>query len=192
MRKRERAQVIVIVAILLMVLLLLLAVVIDGATMMLEKQRLERAAGSAGKAGLIPAADHMVTQVVAARTAAATLVGTPSGHTATPGPTPTGTPDTGDFYGWLDDDDRKTLVAPPMRTMVATHSVAYADRNGIGPSNLDVLQLEVDYPYQYQAGDHALKIRIFIRRKVDILFGSLWGMDKGEISGESQQSLPQR
>ncbi len=192
MKKREDAQVIVIAAILLMLLLLILAVVIDGARMMMERQTLERIADGSGKAGLIPVADHMVTQVVAAQTTAAARMGTPTGHTRTPGPTATETPDQSDFYGWLDDDHRKTLVAPPMRTLVTTHSLAYADQNGVGLSHPDILHFEVDYPYQYHAEDNGIKIHVRIRRKVQIIFGSLLGMDEGEISGESKQSLPQR
>lgn len=192
MRKQEKAQVIVIAGILLMVLLLILAVLLDGSRLMIEKQTLERAADSSGKAGLIPVADRMVTQVVAAQTAAANRIGTPTGPTWTPGPTATGTPDQSDFYGWLDDHHRMTLVAPPMRTVVAGQALAYADQNGAGLSNPDILQVEVNYPYQYHASDRVIKIHLLIRRKVRIVFGSLLGIDEGEISGETKQSLPQR
>jgi len=192
MRHREKAQVIVIAAILLMVLLLILAVVLDGAKIMMEKQILERAADSSGKAGLIPVSDQLVTQVVAAQTETAARVGTPTGLTRTPGPTATQTPDQVNFYGWVNDDHRATIVAPPMRTMVATHSLAFADQNGVGLSNPDILHVEVSYPYQYDPDDQDLKIHIYIRRKVQIVFGSLLGINEGVISGESTQSLPQR
>lgn len=192
MRKQEKAQVIVIAGILLMVLLLILAVILDGSRLMIEKQTLERAADSSGKAGLIPVADRMVTQVVAAQTAAATQIGMPAGPTWTPGPTSTETPAPSDFYGWLDDHHRNTLVAPPMRTAVASHALAHAEQNGVGLSNPDILQVEVNYPYQYHAGDRVIRIHLLIRRKVRIVFGSLLGMDEGEISGETKQSLPQR
>lgn len=120
-KNSEKAQVVIIVAVLLMVILLMLALIIDGARLMVEQQELKRAADAAGKAGLIVVGDRMVTQVVSAQTAAAnlTLTATPAG--STPGPTLTPTPAPDDFYSWLNDDHRETLVAPPMQTLVATH-----------------------------------------------------------------------
>ena len=122
----------VIVAVLLIVILLFLAVIVDGARIMVEQRELSRAADAAGKAGLILVGDRMVTQVVDAQTVAAeiTLTSTPMG--ATPGPTLTPTPGSDDFFEWLTDDHRMTLVAPPMQTLVATHVLGSLEENGLG------------------------------------------------------------
>jgi len=182
----------IIVAVLLMVVLLLLAVLVDGARLLQERQELIRVADAAGKAGLIPVGDHMVTQVVNAQTAAATQSGSTPAGTNTPGPTPTPTPDLDDFFGWLNADHRKTLVAPPMRTVVATQVRGYAERNDRGPSHPEIQDFQVDYPHQYQASDPEIQVQVRIHRKVAIIFASLLGLDEGVITGESKQGIPQR
>ena len=192
MRSNEQGQVVIIVAVVLMVTLFFLAVIIDGARLMVERQELKRAADAAAKAGLVVVGDRMVTQVIQAQTAQASVTVTPNPVGSTPGVTPTATSSSGKFYDWLDDDHRATLVAPPMQTVVATQSVGYAEMNGLGPSNPLVLEFDVAFPYQYDPGGQHLKIHVQIRRKVTVMFASLLGIEEGVLSGESKQSIPQR
>lgn len=192
MKFDESAQVIVIVAVLLIVVLLLLAVVIEGAVLILERRELTLGADASGKAGLIPVGDHMLTQVVSAQTAAAKFTASPAPLTITPGPSLTETPSPDDLYAWLDEYHLKTLVAPPMRTTVATQSLGYAERNGIGPSNPDVLEFTVVYPYHFHAGRKGLTIYIRIRKEVTMGFASFLGVNEGVLSGETKQSIPHR
>lgn len=192
MKKSEKSQIVIIVAVLLMVILLFLALIIDGARLMVEHQELKRAAEAAGKAGLIVVGDRMVTQVVSAQTAAAslTLTATPAG--STPGPTLTPIPAPDDFYSWLTEEHRATLVAPSMRTLVATYVLGSAEKNGFGLSNPAVTEFEVDYPHQYHPGDQHLQIYIRIKRVVAVIFGSILNLDEGVLSGDTKQSIPQR
>lgn len=188
----ERAQVVIIVAVLLMVVLLLFAVIIDGSRLMWERQRLNRAADAAGKAGLVVVGDHMVTQVVGAQTVVASLTPSPTNIGGTPNPTPTTMPAGDDFYAWLDDEHRATLVAPAMRTVVARYAIGYAEDNELGPSHPQVTSFEVIYPYQYHPADKHLSLLVRITRKVSVVFGSLFGMSEGVLTGNAKQSIPQR
>jgi len=190
MNKKEEGQVIIIVAVLLVVVMLFLAVIIDGARLMVENQELDRAADAAGKAGLIIVGDRMVTQVVAAQTAAAnvTLTATPIG--STPGPTLTPTPAADDFFSWIDEDHSKTLVAPPMQTLVATHVLGNARENGFGLNNPMVTGLEISYPDGYHPGDQSIQISVRIDRLVVVMFGNLLNLNEGALSGKTKQSIP--
>jgi hypothetical protein len=189
---KESGQVLIIVAVLLVVVLIILAVVIDGARLLVEQQEIDRAADAAAKSGLIVVGDQMVTQVVQAQTAAAsiTLTATPLG--STPGPTLTPTPEADDFFAWMDDDHRKTLVAPPMQTLVATHVLGSAEENGLGPSNPVVTGMEITYPDNYHPGDKNIQVDVKIHRVVAILFGNLLNLSEGALSGQSKQTIPQR
>lgn len=192
MRIKEKGQVIIILALLLVVVLTILAVIIDGARLMMEQQEIKRVADAAGKAGLIIVGDHMITQVVAAQTAAAsiTLTATPIG--STPGPTLTPTPAVDVFFSWINDDHRKTLVAPLMQTLVATHVLGSAEENDQGLSNPVITEIEITYPYQYLVGDQNIQIKVRIDRVVAILFGSLFNLDEGVLSGNTKQNIRQR
>ena len=192
MRIKEKGQVIIILALLLVVVLTILAVIIDGARLMMEQQEIKRVADAAGKAGLIIVGDHMITQVVAAQTAAAsiTLTATPLG--STPGPTLTPTPAVDDFFSWINDDHRETLVAPFMQTLVATHVLGSAEENDQGLSNPVITEIEITYPYQYFVGDQNIQIKVRIDRVVAILFGSLFNLYEGVLSGNTKQNIRQR
>ena len=170
--------------------MLFLAVIIDGARLMVEYQELNRAADAAGKTGLIVIGDQMVTQVVSAQTTAAqiTLTATPTG--STPGPTLTPTPQLDDFFSWIDEDHRKTLVAPPMQTLVATHVLGSAEENGFGLSNPAVTGLEISYPDGYQPGHESIQISVRIDRLVVVMFGNLLNLNEGALSGKTKQSIP--
>ncbi len=192
MRKAEKGQVIVIVAVLLVVVLTILAVIIDGARLMVEQQEINRAAAAAGKAGLIILGDRMVTQVIAAQTEAAsiTLTATPIG--STPGPTLTPTPAADDFFSWISDNHRKTLVAPPMQTLVTTQVMGSAEENDHGLSNPVITGLEITYPDHYLEGDKNIQIVVRIDRVVAIIFGSLFNLEEGVLSGNTKQNIPER
>jgi len=191
-KKNEQGQVIIIVAVLLVVVLTILAVIIDGARLLVEQQEINRAADAAGKAGLIVVGDQMVTQVVAAQTAAAsiTLTATPIG--STPGPTLTPTPAADDFFSWINNDHRLTLVAPPMQTLVATHVMGSAEENDHGLSNPVITGLEINYPDHYLIGDQNIQIDVRINRVVAIMFGALFNLEEGALSGNTKQNIPQR
>jgi hypothetical protein len=192
MIRNEQAQIVIIVAVLLMVTLIFLAVVIDGARLMIERQELKRAADAAGKAGLIVVGDRMVTQVVQAQTATTKATVTPTSEGSTPGPTLTPTDPGDEFFSWLDDDHKQTLVAPPMQTLVTTYAIAYAEENELGPSHPAVIVIGVDYPYHYHPDDHHLQIYVRIRRKVSVMFGFMLGIPEGELSGDAKQSIPHK
>ncbi|MCK5795307.1 MAG: hypothetical protein KAH12_11410 [Anaerolineales bacterium] len=190
MRKNEKGQVIIIVAVLLVVVLIVLALIIDGSRIMVEMQELNRAADAAGKAGLIIVGDHMVTQVVAAQTSAASITLTPTLIGSAPGPTLTPTPAADDFFSWINEDHKKTLVAPPMQTLVATHVLGSAEENGFGLSNPAVTGLEISYPDGYHPGDQSVQISVGIDRIVVVMFGNLLNLNEGVLSGKTKQSIP--
>ena len=189
---REDGQVVIIVAVALVVILLILAVIIDGARLMVERQELNRAADAAGKAGLIVVGDRMVTQVVAAQTAASSVTIIPTVPGGTPGPTLTPTPASDDFYSWLTDEDRQTLVAPPMQTLVATQVLGSAGENDHGLDNPAVTGLEITYPDGYDPGAPDIQIQVKIDRTVAVIFGRILNFNEGVLSGLSRQKIPQR
>ncbi len=192
MKNSEKGQVIIIVAVLLIVVLTFLAVIIDGGRLMVEQGEINRAADAAGKAGLIVVGDQMVTQVVGAQTAAAsvTLTATPVGNSL--GPTLTPTPPADDFFSWINDDHRKTLIAPPMQTLVATYVLGSAEENDHGLSNPAVTRFEITYPDNYHPGDQNIQIRVRISRVVAIMFGRLFNIEEGVLTGNTIQTIPQR
>ncbi len=192
MKISEKGQVIIIVAVLLVVVLLFLAVIIDGARLMVEFQELNRAVDAAGKAGLIVVGDCMVTQVVYAQTAAASITLTTTSAGSTPGPTLTETPEADDFYSWLTEDHRSTLVAPPMQTKVATYVLGSVEENGFGLNNPSIIGLDITYPDQYDRDMKHLQLFIRINRRVVVIFGRLLNLNEGVLSGSTRQTIPQR
>jgi len=192
MRKTQGGQVIVIVAVLLLLVLFLLALLIDGSKLIMERQQMKRAADAAGKAGMMVAADRMVTQVAAAQTESASRSpsSTPDSPSASAGESLLPSPD--DFYPWLKDDHRATLVSPPLQTMVVSQVYEHLERvnsDYLDPGNCN---LQVEYPYQYHPEAQQLQLSVQMRRKVSLIFGGLLGSNKGMIHVESRQSLPQR
>lgn len=190
--KTERGQVILIVAVLLVVLLFLLAVLIDSARLFVEQQEINRALDAAGKAGLIVVGDRMVTQVVSAQTAAASITPSVTLSGGTPGPTPTQTPGADEFYDWLSDDDRQTLVAPPFQTLVATQVLGSLNENGFGKDNPNIINIGISYPESYHLDDQTLEILLTLDRRVVIIFGKILNLNQGVLSGSSKQTIPQR
>ena len=190
--KTERGQIIIIEGVLLVVLLLFLAVLIDGARLLVEQQEINRSLDAAGKAGLIVVGDQMLTQVVSAQTAAASITPTATLSGNTPGPTPTATPPADDLYAWLTNDHRQTLVAPPLQTLVATHVLGSLVENGLGYNNPNVIDIAVSYPDSYHPGDQKLQILVDLDRRVVIIFGKILNLNEGVLSGRTKQTIPQR
>lgn len=197
--RRFRGQILMVVAILLLVVLFFLAVIIDGARLMVEQHELDRAADAAARAGLGVVGDRMVTQVIQAQTMAAIHLCTPLPGESTPTPegfipppTCTPTPHPDDFYAWLNDRHRSTLISDGMQTAVASQVYAFAEYNQLGSSNPVVEEIEVIYPYVYHPGDRDLNIYVQIRRQVTVIFMRLLGIEESELYGETQQHIPQR
>jgi hypothetical protein len=190
--KSESGQVIVIVAVLLVVVLLLVAVLIDGARLFVEQQEINRALDAAGKAGLIVVGDRMVTQVIAAQTAAASITPSPTPLGASPGPTGTATPAANDLSAWLTDEHRQTLVAPPLQTTIAAQVLDSLEENDLGLSNPQVIEVRVSYPLNYHPDDPTLELLLDLDRRVVIIFGRILNLNEGVLSGSSKQTIPQR
>lgn len=169
----------VVVALLLMVVLLLLAVAVDGGRLMVERTRVRRAAQAAADAGIAVVAEQMVTQAAARQTQAALL------PTCAPAGLCTPTPPLNDVPGWLTDDDRATLVAPPMQTQVAAEAEDYAQRN-------EFPQAEVTYPESYDPGAPAVRILVTLRRHATILLAGLLGEEWVDLAGQGLSQVPQR
>lgn len=194
MSLEHKGQILIVVAILLLVVLFFLAMIIDGARLMVEKHELDRVADAAARAGIGVVGDQMVTQVVQAQALAAIQRCTPipDDIEEPPEPTCTPTPHPSDFYAWLNNNHRATLVSAGMQTVVAQEVLSLADINGLGLSNPAVFEIEVIYPHEYNQEDRDVNIYVRIRRKVTVLFAGLLGIDQGELSGDTQQSIPQR
>jgi len=176
---KPRGQMLIVIAILLMVVLMLLAVAVDGGRLMIERTRLRRSAQAAADAGIAVVAEQMVTQAAARQTQAALL------PTCAPALPCTPTPAVNDVPGWLTDDDRATLVAPPMQTQVAAEARQYAQRN-------DIPSAEVTYPQAYDPGAPVVRILVTLRRRATILLAGLLGEEWVDLDGQGLSQVPQR
>jgi len=176
---RPRGQTLIIVAILLMVVLMILAVAVDGGRLLMERARLKRSAQAAADAGIGLVAERMVTQAAARQTQAAL-----SPTCAPIGPC-TPTPPLNDVPGWLNDDDRATLAAPPMQTQVAAEARDYAQRNGFP-------EAEVAYPEAYDPGGPVVRVLVILRRRATILLAGLLGEEWIDLDGQALSQVPQR
>jgi uncharacterized membrane protein len=177
---KPRGQMLIVVAILLVVVLMLLAVGVDGGRLMIERTRLRRSAQAAADAGIAVVAEQMVTQAAARQTQSALLPACAPAFPCTP------TPAVKDVPGWLTDDDRATLVAPPMQTQVAAEARQYAQLN-------DIASPEVTYPQAYDPGAPAVRILVTLRRRATILLaGLLGGGEWVDLDGQGLSQIPQR
>ena len=176
---KTRGQMLVVIALLLMVLLMLLAVAVDGGRLLIERARLRRSAQSAADAGIGLVAEQMVTQAAARQTQAALL------PTCAPAGPCTPTPPLNDVPGWLTEDDRATLVAPPMQTQVAAEARDYAQRN-------EFPQAEVSYPEGYDPGAPVVRILVTLRRRATILLAGLLGEEWVDLAEQGLSQVPQR
>lgn len=176
---KPRGQMLIVVAILLMVVLMLLAVAVDGGRLMIERTRLHRSAQAAADAGIGLVAEAMVTQAVARQTQAAAL------PTCAPAGPCTPTPALNDVPGWLTDDDRAALVAPPMQTQVAAEAGHYAQHNGFD-------QAEVTYPQAHDPGAPVVRLLVTLRRRATILLAGLLGEEWVNLAEQGLSQIPQR
>ena len=176
---KTRGQMLVVIALLLMVVLMLLAVAVDGGRLMVERTRLRRSAQAAADAGIGVVADQMVAQAAARQTQAALL------PTCAPVGPCTPTPALKDVPGWLTDEDRATLVAPPMQTQVAAEARQYAQRN-------EFPEAEVSYPESYSPAAPVVRIMVTLRRRATILLAGLLGEDWVDLTEQGLSQVPQR
>lgn len=176
---KPRGQMLIVVAILLMVVLIILAVAVDGGRLLAERARLRRAAQAAADAGIGLVAEAMVTQAAARQTQAAAL------PTCAPAGPCTPTPALNDVPGWLTDEDRAALVAPPMQTQVAAEAVQYAQYNGFP-------QAEVSYPQTYDPAAPVVRIQVTLRRRATILLAGLLREEWVDLIAPGLSQVPQR
>jgi hypothetical protein len=190
---RTAGQVVVVVGVLLMIALLLLAVAVDIGRLFVERGRLGRAAQAAADAGIGVVAERMVTLAVPRQTeAAARPACVPDAGYGTPSASCTATPLPRVAEHWLTDDDRATLVAPPIRTQAADEARSYADRNRAGRTAPGILDLEVGYPHAYRPEDAGLRMRVSILARLSILFARLLGANQLQIEAEAWSEIRQR
>lgn len=192
MMKTDQGQVIIIVGFLLVVTLFFLSVLIDGARLFIEKQEINRALDAAGKAGLLVIGDRMVTQVIYAQKAAPAITPNPASSGGIIGPTPTETPAVDDFYAWLSEEDRQTLVAPPLQTIVVSHALESLKKNALGPDNPVLINVSIIYPYQYNPDDQTLIILMKLDYRTAVIFGKILNFNQGVITVSSKQTIPLR
>jgi uncharacterized membrane protein len=174
-----RGQMLIVIALLLMALLLLLAVAVDGGRLVVERTRLRRAAQAAADAGVGVVADQMVTQAAERQTQAALL------PTCAPAGPCTPTPPLSDVSGWLTDDDRATLVAPPIQTQVAAEAQQYVLRN-------EFADAEVSYPASYSVDAPVVRVLVTLERRATILLAGLLGEEWVNLTERGLSQVPQR
>jgi hypothetical protein len=87
--------------------------------------------------------------------------------------------------GWLTDEDRAALVAPPMQTQAAAEAIQYAQYNGF-------LQAEVSYPQAYDSGAPVVRIKVTLRRRATILLAGLLGQEWVDLVEPGLSQVPQR
>jgi hypothetical protein len=181
----QRAQIVVILAVLLVVFLLIFAFLLDGSRLMIQKQKIFRAADSAGKAGLLIVADKMVTQIASASQQTPASSGTPP-------ITGTGTPEPNSQLTLLSEDCRRTLVADPMRTEVAGQVLEVIESNEMDRFSTGDDSLEILFPADDRLDGEYLEIIVRVKKNVDLLFSQVWEIDRGVINVESRQRIPWR
>ncbi len=187
-----RGQILIVIAILLMVGLTLLAVAVDAGRLMIERTRLERSAQSAADAGLGWVAEQMVTLVVPRLTAAAGQPPcAPDAGYGTPSASCTATPEPAAIARWLTDEDRATLVSPPIRTSAVSEALGYATRNGVGLESPPAA-VQIDYPHDYAPAGSKLRLLVRVQRRASILLAGLLGREFVDLVGEGQSELPLR
>ncbi len=189
----RRGQVIVVVAILLMIVLLLLALAVDVGRLFVERSRMERAAQAAADAGIAVVAEQIVTLAVPRQTeAAARPACVPDAGYGTPGASCTATPLPSRAEHWLTENDRATLVAPPLQTEASAEALAYAAINRADPGEAGVLGVDVEYPYAYRPQDAGLQILVSIHARLSMLLAGLLGVDEVPFDVESLSQIRQR
>ena len=175
---KARAQILVIAAILLSIGMLILAVAVDGGRLFLEQVRLDRAAQAAADAGIGIAAEQVVVLAAARQTEAAQAPACPA-CTPTPPPSPA--------EAWLTDSDRDALTSSAMHIDVEREAMLYAERNGLARE-----ATSVEYPFDYQPQDSAVRVRFETSRRVEILLAGLLNPDWAQLDAAAISQIPQR
>ncbi len=190
---KQEGQIIVIVAFLIMVGLFLLALLVDGGRLYLLRGRSQRSAQAAADAGMGLVAEKMVTLAVPRQTQAASLSACiPDGDFGDTGATCTATPEPGEISHWLTNEDRLALIEPAMQSTVESLALDYAKRNDFSSSDPSVLELQAEYPYQYQPEAEDVRLRVLIRQRAVVLLAGLLGPDFVDLPAEAVSELPQR
>ena len=158
-----RGQMIIIVAVIIMVMTLMLAVMVDGGRVYLEKSKAERAVQAGADGGIGIVSEAIVTLAAAQQ---ATANAAPCG-VCTP------TPDPQKADQWLSDDDRATLISPPVQTQVAIAAVNYASQNGVGTSDPSIHSFRIDFPHTYHPDRATLQIRVSAVKQTSLLLVGL-------------------
>ncbi len=186
----KRGQILIIIAFLIPVLLLFLAVAVDAGRLFIERGRMKRAAQGAADAGISVIAEQMVTQVVARQTIQA----------STPSPTPpslmTATPALGDLQAWLTDEDRATLVSPPIQTAAGAEARLFASANGFNIADPQTLAVEFQFPQDgfdpADEGIKTLRFRVSIERREVVLLAGLLNQSFVHLEVDGLSEIPQR
>jgi len=190
---RRRGQVIVVVAILLMIVLLLLALPVDVGRLFVQRSRMERAAQAAADAGVAVVAEQIVTLAVPRQTeAAARPPCVPDAGYGTPGASCTATPLPRRAEHWLTDDDRATLIAPPVQTEASGEALTFAAINRADPGEAGVLAVDIEYPHAYRPQDAALQMLVSIDARLSMLLAGLLGVDQVPFDVEALSEVRQR
>ena len=187
---RKRGQILIIIAFLIPALLLFLAVAVDAGRLFIERSRMKRAAQGAADAGISIIAEQMVTQVVARQTIEA----------STPSPMPpaliTATPALGDLQAWLTNEDRATLVSPPVQTTAGVEARFYASANGFNIADSQTIAVEYKFPQDgFDPEDDdikTLRFSVFIKRREVILLAGLLDVSFVHLDVEGVSEFPQR
>ena len=187
---RKSGQVLIFFAILLPVLLILLALAVDAGRLYIERDRMKRSAQSAADAGISLVAEQMVTQVVLHQTETAMSFPVPPETSETP------TPRGDHITTWLTDEDRSTLVAPPIQTASAQQALEYARLNGFDLIHPDVRCIEIRYPQigylPEDPSQQELQFQVTFCRETTVLLAGLLGERFVDLRVHAISVIPQR
>lgn len=187
---RKTGQILILFAILLPVLLILLALAVDAGRLYIERDRMKRAAQSAADAGISVVAEQMVTQVVLHQTETAMSLSGFTVATETPAPKPK------TIAAWISNEDRSTLVAPPIQTASAQEALEYARLNGFNRINPDIHCIEITYPQigylPEDTSQQDLRFEVSICRQTTVLMAGLLGEQFVDLRVHSISVISQR
>jgi hypothetical protein len=186
--KERKGQVLMIVAVLFVVVLLIMSVLINSGLLLLDKQELNRVSAAGGRSGLVYVGNLMVTQAGEAYRATAQAPGTKTyGFPVTPS-----APQDAD-RAWkvehLSEQERATLISPPVRTLVAGKVKDQLEWSGVVAGKDGILKVEIIYPFQYHPEKDHLDILVRVSKRVQGLFSGFLEIEGGILTGESRQSI---
>lgn len=188
---KARGQVVIIFAFLIIIGLFLLALLVDGGRLYVYRGRDQRAAQSAADAGIGLVAERMVTLAIPRMTEASLASSClAEGEFSAPGAACTSTPEPDEIADWLTEDDQQALLAPEIKVTVQALAVEYAGRNGISESEPAISDLQAEYPYRYQHESETIRIRVTVRRNVEVLLAGLLGQEFIVLPVEAISEVP--